>query len=148
MPTPIISLDLETTGLEPSIHGPWEIAWATALHDVEDGTVTVLARQRWFVSLNGTEQLDPVALRIGGFDRYTGLEAAGYRLPWWAIQGLLFADLDTLRAVAGVVAMRISSPCATRSRSIAPPSKAMRARGAPWVFRAPRAQAQRTSCGR
>lgn len=100
MPTPIISLDLETTGLEPDHHGPWEIAWATALHDVEDGTVTVLGRQSWFVSLTGRERLDPAALRIGGFDRYTSIEAAGRRLPWWAIQGLLFSDLDVLRAAA------------------------------------------------
>nr|HMS81108.1 efflux RND transporter permease subunit [Burkholderiaceae bacterium] len=77
-------------------------------HDVEDGTVTVLGRQSWFVSLTGRERLDPAALRIGGFDRYTSIEAAGRRLPWWAIQGLLFSDLDVLRARAAVLRERLA----------------------------------------
>ena len=100
MPTPIISLDLETTGLEPEHHAPWEIGWAVAVHDAADRTVTVLQRQSWFISLQDSARLDPVALRIGGFDRYTGIEATGRRLPWWAIQGLLFTDLEMARGVA------------------------------------------------
>jgi oligoribonuclease (3'-5' exoribonuclease) len=103
MPTPIISLDLETTGLDPDRHGPWEIAWATALHDTDAHTVTVINRAQWFISLNGTEQLDPVALRIGGFQkRYADISAAGRRLPWWAIQGMLFSDLDIVRSEAAL----------------------------------------------
>jgi oligoribonuclease (3'-5' exoribonuclease) len=99
MLTPIISLDLETTGLEPSRHGPWEIAWAVAVHDTERKQVRVLNRQQWFVSLTGNEQLDPVALRIGGFhERYAQLSAQGRRLPWWAIHGLLMDDLTALSA--------------------------------------------------
>lgn len=98
MPTPIISLDLETTGLDPSIHGPWEIAWATALHYPTIREIHVVNRQSWFVSLNGTEALDPIGLAIGGFmERYADPSAHGRRLPWWGIQHQLFEDLAQLR---------------------------------------------------
>lgn len=98
---PIISLDLETTGLDPDRHGPWEIAWATCLHDTDRRELRMLSRARYFVSLNGTEQLDPVALRIGGFmDRYAHPSSHGKRLPWWAIQHQLLDHLTALNETA------------------------------------------------
>ncbi len=57
----LIYLDTETTGLDPSVHEVWEIAWA-----VNDGPVETLQVHH---SLN---QADVVALRINKYvDRWT-----------------------------------------------------------------------------
>lgn len=94
---PLISLDLETTGLEPSTHAPWEMGWITAYHDQEHNELVVERARQVVLTLDPEARIDPVALRISGFrERYA---AAGHRprLPWWIAQELLFSDLDALR---------------------------------------------------
>lgn len=56
----LIFIDLETTGLDPSRHAVWEIAWAD-----EDSDVTSFMVPLDFA---GCDRADPEALRIGDFD--------------------------------------------------------------------------------
>ena len=65
----LLFLDCETTGLNPDIHRPWEIAWK--LYTVEDRTMHLVDRRCDMVSLSGVEwiQADRVALDVGRFDQ-------------------------------------------------------------------------------
>jgi hypothetical protein len=57
----IVYLDCETTGLDPTVHEPWEIAYA-----VDDGPI-----HSTFLPLHRFGAANPDALRVGGFhDRY------------------------------------------------------------------------------
>lgn len=79
MRVPLIFLDTETTGLQPDRHTPWEVAWQTAVHDVEQHTLELVAAADWRVDLtdNENDHADPVALRVGRFEeRYTDPEPA------------------------------------------------------------------------
>lgn len=91
--TPIISLDLETTGLDPSKHAPWEIAWRTAIHYENEDVrrlYTVDAHQA-FLPVD-TAACDPVGLEVGGFwARYNPPPA-----PWCEVQRRLLASLEGL----------------------------------------------------
>jgi oligoribonuclease (3'-5' exoribonuclease) len=98
---PIISLDLETTGLEPGKHVPWEIAWTTALHRYDDdGDHLIVHNERsFFLTLSQDAVIDPVALKVGGFmERYAS--ATTPRLQWWAVQSELLADIAAIRLAA------------------------------------------------
>ncbi len=91
--TPIISLDLETTGLDPSRHAPWEIAWRTAIHyeHEDERRLYVLDGHRSFLDV-GNAACDPVGLDVGGFwSRY--VEAPQ---PWNRVQRRLLDSLEHL----------------------------------------------------
>lgn len=93
--TPIISLDLETTGLDPSRHAPWEIAWQTAIH-YEEGDDRLLIRQRtWRAFLDvSSAAADPQGLAVGRFwDRYDGV----FTETWASIQRRLIADIEAAK---------------------------------------------------
>ena len=70
MALPLIFLDTETTGLQPSCHTPWEAAWATAIHDPATRSLRIVDEFCAFVLLTMLEEgnADPVALDIGGFN--------------------------------------------------------------------------------
>lgn len=94
--TPIISLDLETTGLDPTKHVPWEIAWTTAIH-FEGGTqreLHIYDSYQAFLAGVDDAACDPVGLDVGGFHRrYPQSTNTGIR-PWHAVQQALVAHLD------------------------------------------------------
>lgn len=94
--TPIISLDLETTGLDPTKHVPWEIAWTTAIHFEEGSTRELYVTDSCQAFLSGVEgaACDPVGLTVGGFDRrYPHANGTGVQ-PWHVVQRALLAHLD------------------------------------------------------
>ena len=55
----LIFIDLETTGLDPSRHAVWEIAWADENSEVTSFTV--------HLDFTAYDRADPEALRIGDF---------------------------------------------------------------------------------
>lgn len=75
--TPLIFLDTETTGLVPGKHVPWELAFATAVHDEDNevlylGTTMTLqleTSQRWL------KDAAPKALEICRFHERYGVES-------------------------------------------------------------------------
>lgn len=67
MLVPLITLDLETTGLDPTRHAPWEIAWVTALHDTEVSTLTIDRSRSRMLRLPVDFQFDPMAFRINRY---------------------------------------------------------------------------------
>lgn len=83
----LLFLDCETTGLDPVIHVPWEIAAVRAEH-TDDGRLQVLGGTEHFVSLSH-DQLQtstPIALKIGQFEeRYVEEEA----VPWGCSASLI-----------------------------------------------------------
>jgi hypothetical protein len=89
---PIISLDTETTGLEPAIHAPWEIAWTTAIHDTAERTVTLMRRREFTLNLPSDVRTDPVGLEIGRFAERWSPGLDGWQMVEW-----LRVDVDELR---------------------------------------------------
>lgn len=68
----LLFLDCETTGLDPVIHVPWEVAAVRAEH-TDDGRLVVLGQMETFVHLTDDQldAADPIALEIGRFrERY------------------------------------------------------------------------------
>ncbi|WP_160051219.1 hypothetical protein [Nocardiopsis sp. FR26] len=62
--TKLVFVDTETTGLNPRVHHPWEVAVIVETPGEE------LVEKRWFLPVDLTHA-DPKALEIGGFwDRY------------------------------------------------------------------------------
>ena len=93
--TPIISLDLETTGLDPARHAPWEIAWKTAIHyeDGDDRRLILQRRGRFLLDV-ANAPADPRGLEVGGFwQRYSQKKVE----PWPAVQASLIADIEGLK---------------------------------------------------
>lgn len=97
---PLISLDTETTGLDPERHAPWELGYLTAVHNRQHKTVTVLHARAFNLQLPTKTQFDPVALRIGGFIERYAATGARPRVPWWLVQNQLDRDLEQLRTFA------------------------------------------------
>lgn len=66
----LLFMDAETTGLDPVIHVPWEVAAVLAEH-TDDGRLVVLGEEAAFIRLTDAElsMADPVALSIGRFER-------------------------------------------------------------------------------
>lgn len=88
----ILFLDCESTGLDPVVHAPWEVAWQLADHDPTEGTLTMLGSRVLQVTLTPHEMAaaDPVSLQIG---RYVERRGAGIIVPPAEAQGLLRSDL-------------------------------------------------------
>lgn len=100
--TPIISLDLETTGLDPSRHAPWEIAWRTAIHAEHNGQrrLHILDAHEAFLDVDSAA-CDPIGLDVGGFwRRYPQEQSRPAPKPWWEVQRRLLATLDSAVTVA------------------------------------------------
>ena len=73
----LLFLDCETTGLDPLLHVPWEIAAVRAEHTT-DGRLVRLGSTEHFVKLTPqqVEVATPIAMEIGGFEkRYMASEA-------------------------------------------------------------------------
>lgn len=67
----LVFLDCETTGLDPSKHTIWEVAWKVA--EVEGDTLKVMASDLLLMELGFNDLLhaDPMALEVGGLrERY------------------------------------------------------------------------------
>lgn len=97
--TSLIFLDTETTGLVPTIHCPWEIAWVTAVHDTEEGTLMEVTRRQAFVEMDEMQQAnaDPFALQVGKFqERYVEMDS----VVWTDVVDQLRYDILRCRAVA------------------------------------------------
>lgn len=75
--TLLLMLDCETTGLDPVIHRPWEVAWQIWEHDDTDRTLLrpVRPAQVWQVPLEPHDiaLAHPVALQIGGWHDRRGI---------------------------------------------------------------------------
>lgn len=63
----LLFLDCETTGLDPTIHRPWEIAWA--LYAIEGNRMVRVEERCDLVALSTLDivSADQEALKIGGF---------------------------------------------------------------------------------
>ena len=93
--TPIISLDLETTGLDPAKHAPWEIAWKTAIHyeDGDDRRLIIRDAMRAMLDVS-TAAADPRGLEVGRFwERYDHREL----LSWPLVQFHLIRQIEALK---------------------------------------------------
>lgn len=92
----LLFMDCETTGLDPVIHVPWEIAAVRAEHTADEKLVE-LASAGGFVHLTDAEEAvgDPVGLEIGRFvERYhagTAMYPVGAASP-----GRAAAEVDAL----------------------------------------------------
>lgn len=95
--TPLVFLDTETTGLRPDIHTPWEVAWATAVHD--GGELRVSQRRTFMVELGprDVKRADLEALKIGRFTERYGLS----HLSRFTIVNHLQEDLSNLSRSCG-----------------------------------------------
>lgn len=62
-------IDLETSGLDPLIHGIMSIG--AVVTDMDD---KVVIRKYWKIKLDERYQRDPVALKVNGLDPDTGME--------------------------------------------------------------------------
>lgn len=92
---PLIFLDTETTGLDPTVHAPWEVAWVTALDHGDQ--LELLRRRSLVLQLDPTAQLDHRALDISRFyERYGPMDTV--RLPWWVVHRMLTQDVGHLLA--------------------------------------------------
>ncbi len=70
-PTPLLFMDMETTGLRPDIHVPWELGYAVASHDTVNDALFVAYGGQSFIKVSDEAMrlADPTALAIGGFHR-------------------------------------------------------------------------------
>lgn len=94
---PLISLDLETTGLEPGRHAPWEIAWFTAMHRTDRAELIIADTAQAFLFFDAA--CDPAALEISRFwERYP--HDASASTHWAVVQARLRNHLAVLRTRA------------------------------------------------
>ena len=97
MLVPLISLDTETTGLDPARHAPWEIGWVTAVHDTTARTIRPISGRSFFLPIPDDAAVDPYALEVGRFAARYDRENV---TPWYGVLGELTADLDGLHDAA------------------------------------------------
>lgn len=101
---PLISLDTETTGLEPAVNAPWEVAWTTALHDTGASTLTLYRSQSHLLTLAENVQMHPIALRVSKFaERYLADDTPGERYPIEVI-ALLASDCENINDDCRIIA--------------------------------------------
>lgn len=68
----LIVVDTETTGLDPHVHQPWEVAWCDITRAVTHDVPLSTCQTRVLHLPHSLRDADPVALRVGRYDERAG----------------------------------------------------------------------------
>ena len=73
-PTPLLFMDMETTGLRPDIHVPWELGYAVASHDTVNDALFVAYGGQSFIKVSDEAMY---VAKAGGRGTWRMAEVAG-----------------------------------------------------------------------